>query len=350
MALRQLLSESAGNLGDGLISPTSFDKGPRKRARRRQSDDVKSSSVSSSLTTNVDARRSLHHKLLGDEHSSDESSEGDANVARLLPGRAETFTGVVVSSGEGVSRVVAVADGYLLLDCSDQVYLGGADATELLAAALETEESSITSADCLTDVSAVRRVKEACCYVAEDFGAERWMFRKSAGALEKAIRLKTSIGGDAGTIRVGQARIATPEIFFNPSLVVKEFLGHNQGLRHAAVFVRSLPEVIDSVVRSCPIDYRRFVDFLSQSVRVVCPCSPSPRFVSALHLCLLTVRQSNQPLRLRSNRRWSLSVCLSICLSKQTHGRCPNQSALSVRPSVGLSAVQLSMFSQQHIL
>jgi len=186
-----------------------------------------------------------------------------------------TLTGTVIDSGDGVTHVIPVAQGYVIGSSIKHVPLAGRDITAFVQNFLRERGEPIPPSESL-EVS--KRIKEQFSYVCPDLVKE---FAKydgvtipgPAGAPAKAAAPKAGAkkaaapAGDEGaeeeeksyfktfeklndvtkkkyTVDVGYERFLGPEIFFNPEIFSSDFL-------------TPLPEIVDTVIQSCPIDVRR---------------------------------------------------------------------------------------------
>lgn len=120
-------------------------------------------------------------------------------------------TGVVVSSGDGVSKVVPVHEGKMIHDAVGQWDLGGRDLTDWLVKILAQKGHSYTTP---TQREMVRGIKEKLTYVALDYKKEMETARRSSAAVEKSYELP-----DGKEITVGEERFRCPEALFDPSMV-----------------------------------------------------------------------------------------------------------------------------------
>ncbi|CAN6470307.1 unnamed protein product [Victoria cruziana] len=143
-------------------------------------------------------------------------------------------TGLVIDSGEGVSHVVPIYEGYALPHAIHRVDIGGKDITEALANYL-MEDGHVFSTSAEQEI--IRDIKEKLAYVALDFKQEMAAARENSSA-DQLYELP-----DGQVINVGSCRFSCTEILFEPSWVGVESCG--------------VHEAITKSIRKCDIDLRR---------------------------------------------------------------------------------------------
>jgi actin-related protein 3 len=147
-----------------------------------------------------------------------------------------SLTGTVIDSGDGVTHVIPVAEGYVIGSSIKSIPIAGRDITYFVQSLLRDRgepDSSLKTAG---------EIKEEYCYVCPDIVKEFSRFDKDPTRFVK--HLVTQPGGRKVSVDVGYERFLAPEIFFNPEIYSSDFL-------------TPLPVVVDGVIQSSPIDVRR---------------------------------------------------------------------------------------------
>ncbi|XP_038044650.1 actin, cytoplasmic-like [Patiria miniata] len=124
-------------------------------------------------------------------------------------------TGLVVSSGGGVSNTVPISDGHALPHATNRTEICGVDLTDYLRELFKERGYPFTNH--LSDRHLVSSIKETLCYVARDFQEECESFSSS---LERSYELP-----DGHIITVGQERFRCPEALFQPNMLGLEIPG-----------------------------------------------------------------------------------------------------------------------------
>jgi len=155
--------------------------------------------------------------------------------------KERTLTGTVIDSGDGVTHVIPVAEGYVIGSSIKHIPLAGRDITAFVQQLMRERNEPIPPAESL---EVAKRVKETYSYVCPDIVKE---FSKYDADPSKWIRqhnFTNSVTKKPYTVDVGYERFLGPEIFFNPEIFSSDFL-------------TPLPKVVDDTIQTCPIDVRR---------------------------------------------------------------------------------------------
>jgi len=152
-----------------------------------------------------------------------------------------TMSGTVIDSGDGVTHVIPVSDGYVIGSSIKHIPLAGRDITQFIQQFLREREKNIPPEDALL---VAQKIKEKYCYVCPDVSKE---FAKYDQDPKKYIQQYTSLHKKTNkewTVDVAYERFLGPELFFNPEIFSNDF-------------TIPLPDVVDMTIQSCPIDTRR---------------------------------------------------------------------------------------------
>eukprot|EP00931_Biecheleriopsis_adriatica_P085795 TRINITY_DN60595_c0_g1_i1.p1 TRINITY_DN60595_c0_g1~~TRINITY_DN60595_c0_g1_i1.p1 ORF type:complete len:462 (+),score=108.80 TRINITY_DN60595_c0_g1_i1:104-1387(+) len=150
------------------------------------------------------------------------------------------LTGLVVDSGDGLSHVIPVADGYVISSCIQELAIAGKHVTQFVNDMLCDRGEPVPPEQ---RMEAARIIKEKHAYLCRDvveeyqkFDQDPRKFKSLSGVFPKTKQ--------AWSIQVGYERFLAPEIFFHPEIFVESV-------------TTPLPQVVDNCISQCPIDYRR---------------------------------------------------------------------------------------------
>ncbi|KAI9534968.1 Actin- protein 3 [Dissostichus eleginoides] len=152
-----------------------------------------------------------------------------------------TLTGTVIDSGDGVTHVIPVAEGYVIGSCIKHIPIAGRDITYFTQQLLREREVGIPPEQSLETAKAV---KERFSYVCPDLVKELNKYDTDGSKWIKQYTGINSISKKEFTIDVGYERFLGPEIFFHPEFANPDF-------------TQPISEVVDEVIQNCPIDVRR---------------------------------------------------------------------------------------------
>jgi len=121
-------------------------------------------------------------------------------------------TGLVCDSGDGVTHTVPVYEGFCIPHAVKKNFIAGRAITDYLVKLL-AEDGISEQGGKSAWMQIVRKIKEECCYVSQDFNAD---LAKSASSTELS---KTYELPDGQTVQVNLPRFKAPEALFNPGLI-----------------------------------------------------------------------------------------------------------------------------------
>ena len=131
----------------------------------------------------------------------------------------KSLTGCVVDSGDGVTHVIPVVEGYPISNAIQHVPVAGKEMTAFIADMLKEREPTVPASDRFTTA---RIIKERYCRVAKHPSVT---FHKFDADRSKFITTYTgtSKNGQKFTCEVGYERFLAPEVWFSPELVSDEY-------------------------------------------------------------------------------------------------------------------------------
>ncbi|KAF8972734.1 actin family [Flammula alnicola] len=118
--------------------------------------------------------------------------------------------GVVVDSGDGVTHIVPVYDGFAMPHLTRRLDIAGRDVTRYLIKLLLMRGYAFNRT---ADFETVREIKEKLCYVSYDLELDKKL------AEETTVLVESYTLPDGRTIKVGSERYEAPECLFQPHLV-----------------------------------------------------------------------------------------------------------------------------------
>jgi len=153
-----------------------------------------------------------------------------------------TLTGTVIDSGDGVTHVIPVAEGFVIGSSIQHIPIAGRDISSFVQQLLRDRgETGIPPEDSLR---VAEKIKEDYSYVCGDMVKEFAKYDKEPEKFFGKYEGEHSVTGKKYSVDVGYERFLAPEIFFNPEIASSDFL-------------TPLPNVVDAVIQSSPIDARR---------------------------------------------------------------------------------------------
>ena len=155
--------------------------------------------------------------------------------------QGEFLTGTVIDSGDGVTHVIPVADGYVIGSAIKHIPLAGRTITQFIQQLMRDRKEPVPSEDSL---EVAKRVKEMYSYVCPDLCKEFAKFDEKPDKYFKSYNGVKKTTGQPYTCDVGYERFLGPEIFFNPEIFSSDF-------------ITPLPAVVDDSILKSPMDHRR---------------------------------------------------------------------------------------------
>lgn len=143
------------------------------------------------------------------------------------------MTGVVIDSGDGVTHICPVYEGFALQHLTRRLDIAGRDVTRYLIKLLLLRGYAFNHT---ADFETVRMLKEKLCYTAYDLDQEQKL------ASETTYLSETYTLPDGRVIRLGGERFQAPEVLFQPHLINNESQG--------------IAELVFSTIQSADIDIR----------------------------------------------------------------------------------------------
>ena len=130
-------------------------------------------------------------------------------------------TGLVVDSGDGVSHIVVVYDGYSIQHAVNRMDVAGRNLTDFMQKHLTEDGVSFKSS---AEKEIVKEIKESVCRVALDFKKEMKDYEEHD---DKKVEFTLP---DGKKIRVGNLAIRTPECLFNPQMLGLDIPGLHKNI------------------------------------------------------------------------------------------------------------------------
>jgi actin-related protein 3 len=152
-----------------------------------------------------------------------------------------TLTGIVIDSGDGVTHVIPVAEGYVIGSCIKHIPIAGRNITSFIQSLLRERELGIPPEQSLETAKAI---KERYCYICPDIAKEFDKYDKTPSKWIKQYTAMNHITKQPFEVDVGFERFLGPEVFFNPEISNPDFM-------------TPISEIVDTCIQNCPIDVRR---------------------------------------------------------------------------------------------
>ncbi|CAI4044193.1 hypothetical protein SUVZ_10G2520 [Saccharomyces uvarum] len=148
-----------------------------------------------------------------------------------------SLTGTVIDSGDGVTHVIPVAEGYVIGSAIKNIPIAGRDITLFIQSLLRERGEADTS------LRTAEKIKQEYCYVCPDIVKEFNKFDRDPSKFAQFV-VENQEKTRRKAVDIGYERFLAPEIFFNPEIASSDFL-------------TPLPTVVDQTIQACPIDVRK---------------------------------------------------------------------------------------------
>ncbi len=152
-----------------------------------------------------------------------------------------TLTGTVIDSGDGVTHVIPVAEGYVIGSAIKHIPLAGRDITAFVQRMLRDRGEGVPPEE---SMEVAKRIKEEHCYVGQDLVKEYKRYDADPAKFLRRVMFRNARTKAPYGVDLGYEQFLAPELFFNPEI-------------YSSDFTKSLPEVVDDAILGCPIDTRR---------------------------------------------------------------------------------------------
>lgn len=126
------------------------------------------------------------------------------------------LTGVVVDSGDGVTHIVPVYEGYNLPHLTKRINIAGRHVTKYLIKLMLLRGYTFNST---ADFDTVRQMKEKLCFVSCDINLENHLGNNTT------VLMKTYQLPDGRSVKIGPERYRAPEALFDPGCVDVDGIG-----------------------------------------------------------------------------------------------------------------------------
>jgi len=163
-----------------------------------------------------------------------------ASLLTKSEGKGSGVTGTVIDSGDGVTHIIPVVEGYVIGSCIKHIPLAGRDITNFMIQQLRDRGEPLPPD---TALEVAKKIKEQYCYVCPDIVKEYQKYDKDPSKFRQLVGKDKRSGKDY-TIDVGYERFLGPELFFSPEIFSSDYKD-------------PLPTVVDDTIQACPIDTRR---------------------------------------------------------------------------------------------
>ncbi|KAK3251798.1 Actin-related protein 3 [Cymbomonas tetramitiformis] len=152
-----------------------------------------------------------------------------------------TLTGTVIDSGDGVTHVIPVADGFVIGSSIKSIPIAGKDLTQFIQQLMRERGEKMPPEE---SMAIAQRVKEQHSYVCSDIVKEYGKYDAEPGKYLRDVSGVNPKNNQPWNCDVAYERFLGPEVFFQPEIYSSDYL-------------TPLPVVVDQCIQMSPIDVRR---------------------------------------------------------------------------------------------
>lgn len=164
-------------------------------------------------------------------------------ASKITKDADKVMTGTVVDSGDGVTHVIPVVDGYTIGSCIQHIPLAGSHITEFVMQMLRDRKEPIPPVDIK---GVARAIKERYCYAVPKLDKEFAKYDDDPSRFKTYEHIDPKTKEPKYTVDVGYERFLGPEIFFNPEIFSSEY-------------DTPLSVLVDNCIQQAPIDARKML-------------------------------------------------------------------------------------------
>lgn len=136
------------------------------------------------------------------------------------PTNERTLTGTVIDSGDGVTHVIPVVDGYVIGSAIKHIPIAGRDITFFIQQLLRERETNIPPE---MSMETAKQIKERYSYVCPDIAKEFAKYDSDAEKWIKVHKMSGSTKYPEFSVDIGYERFLGPEVFFHPEVGLSGF-------------------------------------------------------------------------------------------------------------------------------
>lgn len=185
-------------------------------------------------------------------------------------------TGVVMDSGDGVTHVVVVFDGYNIEHAVSRVDIAGRNLTTYLMNGLAEDGKNFAGT---AEKEIAREMKEKICYIPLDFDEEMKKFMESS---EKKTKFELP---DGNVMEIGSLTIRTPECLFQPKMLGLDIHGIHQSVHDTIKMcdINIQRELYESIVLSGGTTmFEGFQERLNKEISALVPTSVNVKITAPM--------------------------------------------------------------------